>query len=151
MSIVLGVYIHVHQGRHRLVWTLVDGDTIVEQGDLGSATTSEADRLAEFDVRLSDLLDRLARGPKPLAGIALRAHDVRVVGSDESIRIPAHAEGVVLAVAGRKHLKVVSVSGQRLGGRQVVAARTGALQPAPADQNTAQAAAAALKAAPEIP
>jgi len=150
MSIVLGVYVHVQDGRHRLVWTLIDGNNLIDQGSLGAPTTSEAQRLAELEVRLGDLLTRLAASATPPAGIALRVHDVHGP-TDESVRVPAHAEGVILAVAGRLHIKVVPISGQKLGGRQAVAAKVKALQPAPTGDEAAQAAAAAQRAAADFP
>lgn len=150
MSIVLGVYIHVQEGRHRLVWALLDGNSVLEQGELTSPTAAETRRLAELDVRFADLLDRLVGGTKPPAGIALRVHDIHGARA-ESILVPAHAEGVVLAIAGKRHMKVVQISTQKLGGRQVVAARARGLQPTPADQHAAQAAVAALRAAADIP
>lgn len=81
MSIVLGVYIHVQQGRHRLVWTLLEGNSIIDQGDLGAPTAPESERLAELEVRFADLLKRLLGGARPPAFIALRVHDLHGGGT----------------------------------------------------------------------
>jgi hypothetical protein len=122
----------------------------VDHGDLRAPTEPEDQCLGELETRVSDLLTRLANGPNAPVLLALRLHDVRRMGggmSDDEIRVPAHAEGVVLAVAARRRLPVKAFTGQKLGGLKGVAKRTAAVIPPPADLELARAAAAAREAA----
>jgi hypothetical protein len=149
VSRVLGVYIHIQQGRHRLVWVLLDAAQVIEHGDLRAPTEPEDRCLGELETRVSDLLQRLASGANAPELLALRLHDVRRYGggiTDDDIRVPAHAEGVVLAAAAQRRLPVAVFSAQKLGGAAGVAKRNAAVVPKLADAELAQATAAAREA-----
>jgi hypothetical protein len=149
VSAVLGIYVHLQQRRYRVVWALVDGAQLLQHGEMKAPTDSEDQCLVELDTRVRDLLERLAATPSPPTTLALRLHDVRRMAGgmrDDEIRIPAHAEGVILAVAARRRLGVMSLSGQKLGGAKGIARKTSGFSLPAGDPDLAQAVAAAREA-----
>jgi hypothetical protein len=149
VSTVLGIYVHLQQGRHRVVWALIDGAQLIDHGEMKAPTDTEDRCLVELDTRVRDLLERLAGSGTPPNSLALRLHDVRRMAGgmrDDEIRVPAHAEGVILAAAARRRLPVISLSGQKLGGAKGISKRTVSLALPPGDPDLAQAVAAAREA-----
>ena len=133
------------RSRYIAGFVLVDGDQLLRQFSLPAPSEPEAVQLDELYHRALDLMSEHAPEVVVIRGYEMNA------GTAVAKRIGAHAEGVILAAAGRSNLPVVVVSGAQLRGSQTTEAALnrlcGGLTPQPEGIEVRNAA-AGVRAAP---